>query len=195
MTFCLLHLPDAICLYRACASIVALILGPHPAAPWLFSTALLSDLFDGYIYRKYIVNHPKWRLWWPLPISLDMTGDLSLIVCGIMYACRYLYCTSWLIAFLSAASFSLLGLLCVTLPNIVPMSVSRRTYIICITTLTHISCALMLCATISAWIVYSSAHWFFYASFTIALFYYIFARIGEPSRLIRRPPNNFRKSS
>lgn len=194
MTFCLLHLPDAICFYRIFTSIIALLLGPHPATPWLFSSALLSDLFDGYIYRKYVVNHPKWKPWCPLPISLDMVGDLSLIVCGIIYACVYLYCTGWLIALLAAATFALLGLTSVILPNIVPIRVARCIYTICATTLTHVSCALMLHAAIAAWIIYTE-HWFFYASAAIALFYYIFAQIGEPSRLIRRPPANFRQSS
>lgn len=195
MTFCLLHLPDAICLYRIFTSIIALILGPHPATPWLFSSALISDLFDGYLYRKYVVNHPKWKPWWPLPISLDMVGDLSLIICGTMYACVYTYHASWPIALLSAAAFALLGLLCVVLPNLVPVRIARRTYIICITTLTHVSCALMVHAAVTSWIVYTHMHWFFYASATVALFYYIFAQIGEPARLIRRPPANFRKSS
>ena len=50
----LLHVPDVICCYRALASLAGLILGPHWLTPWLFSTALISDLWDGWFYRKYV---------------------------------------------------------------------------------------------------------------------------------------------
>lgn len=195
MTFCLLHLPDIICFYRILASIIALLLGPHPATPWLFSTALISDLFDGYIFRKYVKDHPNWRYWCPLPISLDMVGDLLLILCGIVYACLYLYKVSLIITLISVVAISILALTCVVLPNLVPPRHAKAFYVVCYTLLTHFACLLMLHAAIAAWIVYSPLHWFFYASFTIALFYYIFAHIGDPARLIRRPPANFRRPS
>lgn len=194
MTFYLLHLPDAICFYRIFASIIALILGPHPATPWLFSSALISDLFDGYIYRKYVVNHPKWKTWWPLPISLDPIGDLTLGMCGIMYACVYLYHSSWLIACCAAAFYALFAFLCVTLPNIVPERIFHLTYMVCINATTHVTCLLMVHAAIVAWAVHTN-YWFFYATATIAVFYYLFTQFGTPSRLIRRPPADFRKSS
>lgn len=171
MTFCLLHLPDAICFYRIFASIIALVLGPHPATPWLFSSALISDLFDGYLYRKYVINHPKWKPWWPLPTSLDPIGDLTLATCGIIYACRYLYCAGWVVALLCSALYALFAFLCVTLPSIVPSRIANHTYMICMTSTTHATCALMIHAAVASWIVYTHMHWFFYASATVALFY------------------------
>ncbi len=192
--FSLFHLPDIICLYRTFISIIALIYGPHPLTPWLFSSALISDLFDGYIYRKYVVNNQHYKPWWPLPISLDMVGDLSLIVCGLIYAYVYLYHTGWLMAVLYAALFALLALICVVLPNIVPKRIARGVYTASMTALTHGACLLMLHSAIASWIVYSK-WWPVYAGATVAVFYGIFALIGNRSRLIRHPPANFRKPS
>lgn len=88
--FCLIHLPDFLCIYRILASITALFLGAHPLTPTIFTSALLSDLFDGWIFRRYVKDHPAWHPWNPLPITLDPLSDFVLLICGVLYASIYI---------------------------------------------------------------------------------------------------------
>ncbi len=174
------HLPDMICFYRMGAPILALFLGEHPAVPWLFSTALISDLFDGWIFRKYVQHSPTWRPWNPLPITLDPLADFTLMLFGVLYNAKYYL-------YLNLAGILGLGALTAFVPlaSSVISTLSRNRIIRTInyTVLTHISCGLMILVTVLAWRVN-------YVSWagpilTVAIFYAIFLAIGDKRRLIR----------
>lgn len=174
------HLPDAICFYRMGAPILALILGEHPAVPWLFSTALLSDLFDGWIFRKYVQNSPTWRSWNPLPLTLDPLADFALMLFGVFYNAKY---------FLRLELAGILGLGALT--AIVPLAAtiislvirSRMVRTVNQTVLTHVSCGLMILVTVLSWRV-NYASWVG-PILTLIAFYSIFLAIGDKGRLIR----------
>lgn len=180
----LLHLPDLICCYRALASLAGLILGVHPLTPWLFSTALISDLWDGWYYRKYVVNHPRWQLWNPLPLSLDQIGDLTLICCGVLFGViHYLQCDLMGVFAYSiltvdvALGFVLINAFAVKFNNALLRMLGP-------TVQTHVSCFLMIWLTTITWkVVYGS---WVGGIITVLIFYVIFALIGDKSRLIRR---------
>lgn len=174
------HLPDAICIYRMGAPVLALFLGEHPVVPWLFSTALLSDLFDGWIFRRYVQPNPAWRPWNPLPLTLDPLADFTLMLFGVFYNAKY---------FLHLDSAGILGLGALT--ALVPSMASiisrlfrsRIARTVNQTALTHISCGLMILVTVLAWRVN-------YVSWagpilTVVAFYAVFLIIGDKSRLIR----------
>lgn len=191
MAFWLIHLPDFICLYRIVASLLALWLGIHPLAPYLFTTALISDLLDGWIFRKYVKNHPAWRSWNPLPITLDPLADFTLLISGLIYACRYLYHlsplgTTSVILLIGGISLTLNSLPFVVKPR------NARLYTICMTLLTHCACALMVMSPLVAWYLsYPYPARYIGAFGTVCLFYGLFLYIGDFKRLIRRPPPDF----
>lgn len=192
MNSIIVHVPDLLCFYRVIASILALGLGHHPAAPWLYSSALISDLFDGWFFRRYVKNNPAWHPWCKLPISsIDPPCDFVMMVAGTTYAARYAF-ELGIIASIGAAaltaSFSL-GLNFI--PNLWPRR-SELLWTICITTVTHGSLLIMLAVVVFAWYA-NSSHWLLSASITIVLFYLIFALIGNRQRFIRHPPANWRQ--
>ena len=183
----LAYLPNYICLYRAVASVVALLLGPHPAAPWLFSTALISDLFDGWLYRRYTKFHPKLsrRPYRPY----DPNADFVLIICGTLYGALY-----WLrLGFLGALKLFVLAVAMTVILHVIPYvgPPNRLLFTVCNTIMMHISCLVMVTVTVAAWRA-NTADWRFPLA-TIAIFYGIFLLIGDKTRLIRRPPPNWRQ--
>lgn len=191
MTFCLIHLPDFICLYRTIASIAALLLGQHPLAPFLFTTALLSDIFDGYIFRRFVCHHPAWRPWNPLPITFDPLADFVLLICGVLYTSRYLLHFTALATFFLVLIVASIGLILNSLPfTIRPRS--ALVYTICMTTLTHLACGLMIMAPCIAWYICYPETWPIWTIMTTLMpFYVVFFILGDTSRLIRRPSADF----
>lgn len=179
----LAFLPDIICCYRAAATIGALLLGVHPACPWLFSTALISDLFDGWLWRRYSRYHP-WLARRPY-IPCDLVADLTLILSGVAYAVRY-----WLQ--LDVRAVLIVVGIATAILQITPRvgKPSRLVFTICATLATHISCFIMLATTVIVWRV-NSPGWSG-PVLTLVAFYVIFALIGDKSRLIRRPPPGWR---
>lgn len=149
MAFWLLHLPDFICLFRIVTSITALCLGPHPLTPHLFTAALMSDLFDGWIFRKYVQNHPSWHPWNPLPITFDPLSDCILLVCGSIFICRYLLHFTIILTLCILAIIIGIGSILNTLPFLIQPH-SALLYTVCMTALTHLACGLMLLAPIAA---------------------------------------------
>lgn len=184
------YLPDVICFYRMAASILALALGESPLAPWLFSTALISDLFDGYIFRKYTKNSLTWRRWNPLPISLDQIGDLTLMFCGVLYGAEHflelpVMGKGYIGLALAVPSVALVA-------KLIAWIFRKFKYAdtICETFLTHISCGLMILVTVLAWhaVCRDSGIGCCGSIVTIMVFYLIFIAIGDRSRLIRARP-------
>lgn len=184
------YLPDVICFYRMAVSILALVLGKSPLAPWLFSTALISDLFDGYIFRKYTKNSPTWRRWNPLPISLDQIGDLTLMFCGVLYGTEHflelpVMGKEYIGLALAVPSVALVA-------KLIAWIFRKFKYAdtLCETFLTHISCALMIFVTVLAWhtVYYDSGIGCCGSIVTIMIFYLIFIAIGDKTRLIRARP-------
>lgn len=175
-------LPDVICLYRALAAVYAVILGPHPAAPWLFSTALISDLFDGWIYRHYTVYHPVLSKRPYLPC--DPLADFVLIIAGTVYATMYWWRLGWDGTAWVLAAVVIAAAIMHVIPYIRPSS--HMLYTVCTTVMTHISCCVMLVTTVIVWRV-NTDNWG-YPIVTLAVFYAIFGVIGDKERLIRRPP-------
>lgn len=180
------HLPDPICLYRALASIVTVLLGQHPAAPWLFSTALISDLLDGYFYRHYTQYHPKLskRPYRPC----DPWADFVLILSGTIYTARYWLQLDWWGVVQVLAFVSIIAGILHVIPYLGPPS--RLVYTVCTTFMTHISCFVMVASAVFVWRVNTASRLGPIA--TVAVFYLIFGLIGEKSRLIRRPPVGWR---
>lgn len=183
------HLADLLCFYRIAASIIVLIFIPNPIAPWIFGSALLTDLIDGWCFRHFTLRNPHWIPWNPLAISADQLGDLSLILCGVFYVGFYgfnLHCIELIIIDLSilAGAWAL---------TVVPSLFPRRydlAYTVCLTILTHLACLLMLLSTIGVW--YTNRYlldydWILCAGLNVAIFYLIFILIGDKKRLIRRP--------
>lgn len=180
----LLHVPDAICFYRALASVMGLLLGVHWLTPWLFSTALISDLWDGWFYRKYVGSHPDWKPWSPLPITFDPLADLTLIVCGIAFGVRYYLALD----FKGVMSIAMITVVVCAIFALSNQLARRRHYhtlgMISATLQTHISCFLMVYTAAITWkVVHGSWRG---GIITVAIFYGIFLAIGDKSRLIRR---------
>lgn len=180
----LLHLPDAICFYRALASLTALTLGEHWLTPWLFSTALISDLWDGWVYRKYVAPNPNWKPWNPLPLTLDPLADVILIFCGVLFgAKRYLNLTA------SGIIGILLLTIAVSIGFVITNQIARKTgssilKVLSPTLQMHVSCFLMIYTTAISWKV---VHYHWHGGIiTIIFFYTIFLIIGDKTRLIRR---------
>ncbi len=182
--------PDAICLYRAGASMLAILIAHYSedltyAVPWLFSTALISDLVDGYLYRRYTVNYEALRSRPKvLGISPDQGADIALMLCGVYLGARYWLLLNPLGSVKLCLLVPLIGLVFAGIPKL--FSRSAIVYTICQTLSAHVSCALMIFITVLAWRIY-------YADWTgiiltLIVFYGIFLKIGEKSRLIRRPP-------
>ncbi len=186
-----LYLPDLICLYRALSSILALFLGKHSAAPILFTSALISDLFDGWIFRNHVQPHPDWHPWNRSLVSTDQFGDLTLVVCGIIYTSRYVFRLPLFTIVTTVIIIGLFGFFLIIIPEITPDPIPAI-YTLCITTLTHLACLLMITPTIAAWYV-TSPYWLIGSIGSIGIFYMIFARIGDASRLVRLPPSDWRK--
>mgnify|MGYP001033369926 FL=1 len=179
----LLHVPDVICCYRALASLAGLILGPHWLTPWLFSTALISDLWDGWFYRKYVARHPNWKPWNPLPLTLDPMADLTLICCGVIFGSRY-YLGFDLIGVTKLFLLTAIVSICFVLVNNLAVKInSPFLKMLGPTVQTHVSCFLMVYTTAISWkVVYGRIG----ALITVSIFYLTFAIIGDKSRLIRR---------
>ncbi len=191
MSFWLIHLPDAICLYRAIASVLALLLGVHPATPWLFSSALISDLFDGWIFRKYVRDRADHHPWSPLHITKkDPLADFTLLLCGSFYACRHLFHLNRITALAVIVFITVITLVLNRIPFVTPQR-SATVYIVCITAVTHFVCGLMVASALASWYVCYPTAWQAPSAITITLFYGIFALIGDKTRLIRRPPADF----
>ena len=180
----LLHLPDAICCYRSFASLTGVILGVHWLRPWLFSTALISDLWDGWYFRKYVIHHPNWRAWNPLPITLDPLADLTLICCGVIFGAKH---------YLALTTTGVIGLFLLTgavsIVFVLMNFIARKTNSSFLKTLsptlqTHISCFLMVYTTAISWKVVCNS--WTGGIITVLIFYTIFAAIGDKTRLIRK---------
>lgn len=179
-------MPDIICLYRALATICALLAGRHPAAPWLFSTALVSDLLDGWLYRHYTKYHP-WLSRRPY-LPCDPLADLTLILTGTVYAARYWMELDWVGVIYVLAVVVVIAAILHIIPYIGPPN--DMVYTVCTTFMVHISCFMMLATTVIVWRV-NTASWYYPIS-TLAVFYAIFFLIGDKTRLVRRPPNGWR---
>lgn len=191
MNFLILHIPDFFCFYRVIASFLPLFLGIHPAVPWLYSTALLSDLFDGWFFRHYVKGNPAWHPWFPLPVSsIDPLCDFAMMIFGAVYTAYYAFELS-LVATLGVALLVLLFSLGLNaIPNLWPWR-SEALWTACITTVTHGSCLIMLAVTVGAWYT-NSSYWQIGSIVTIAIFYVFYFRIGNRQRLIRHPPADWR---
>ncbi len=188
----LAYTPDLLCIYRAFASVLVLITGITPAAPWLFATALVSDLFDGWFFRRYTMSSPYWHPWNPLPVSLDQLGDLTLTLCGTVYTMRFVLHSSHFIILLACLALALSAGFMNMIPELWPVR-SPLLYTVCITILTHVACFMMIGSMVAVWYVNMPApYWRLGAGTTIAIFYGIFLVIGDKRRLIRRPPAGWR---
>lgn len=188
----LAYAPDMICSLRILFSVSVLFLGKHPIAPYLFAVALMSDLFDGWLFRRYTKGSPYWRRWNPLPITLDPIADLALMICGVNYVGHYLYSISWGRIVLVTAVVGSIVLAFSVVPNLVSMPEARLVYTVVETAKTHVSCFIMVTSTIGVWRVNYPGSWHG-AMVTIVLFYAIFLVIGDKKRLVRRPPEGWRE--
>lgn len=178
------HIPDLICRYRIYASVAALCFGPHPITTWLFATALISDLFDGWFYRRYVHHQNPAK-----GPSLDCFSDLVLVITGSIFILKYYFHAAGISIFLCVLAIIAGAALLFFIPEIFR---SATLYTICLTTLTHIACFLMLLPTIFAcYLAPGRLSWPVEAALFLAAFYVIFALIGDKSRLIRRPPANW----
>lgn len=187
-------LADTLCFYRVAAAITALVIGPYWLIPWVFGLALLTDVLDGWAFRCFAKDSQYWAPWNPLMISVNQASNIVFILCGLAYFGRY--GLGWPVRELLAVdAIVVAGAWVLTvIPELELLAFAYDTvYTVCMTARFHLSCLLMLASTAGVWYInvgqmgYLPGPWLLYAAVNIALFYGLYAAIGEPKRWVRRP--------
>lgn len=178
------ELANLICFTRIFGSLFLAIFAPKTLfSPMFYLFLLISDVFDGYFYRKYTKGTEKDKIHWynKLPITLDPIADFCLGICGFIAWGRITGKIFPAILTIAIGAFvSIFG-------NVVLQFVSGLLWTICAMILTYGWFILMMAAQILLWIAVSEAPYtFFGIAGSICLFYLILVVFGNKDRLIRR---------
>lgn len=170
------ELPDILCFYRIFISLAILATMPKGwAFGILYSIALISDLLDGYIYRK-VNSHP--RHWFNrLPISMDPIADFIYGISGLIIGIRL---GSVNIGFVIATVIICIG------GNVILQKVSGITWQIIANLLTYGFFAIMIFADAIVWQMSVGSLWHRGFIPTMTVFYIIYFIVRDKSRTIRK---------
>lgn len=150
---------------------------PHFGLAILCSLAFLTDVMDGWCYRKFV--KVPYRHWFNrLPISMDPIADFVFVMGGVLHCSEtlkvgLLHCVGLAVIALGCNLFMALG--------------SDRTYTIVATFLTHFWFLAMEIVLARTWFCNSGEYWWVCVIITLSFFSSAFALTRqEESRLIRR---------
>lgn len=168
---------NVICWSRILASLALCFL---PPTGWgcaaLCSLALLSDLWDGWCYRRYRGEHPVH--WFNrLPISMDPLADFAFVGGCFIH-----------VAHNKIAGLVYLGLaaLVLILWQVIARCAKDLVYTIMMTGLTYYWFGMMVAAMIIVWRRNVQEYWLPGAMMTLVVFYGCYFKLEEKSRRIRK---------
>lgn len=167
-----------LCMFRI---IIAITMAIMPRHYWfvavLCSLALISDVLDGYCYRKFTKQHPYGHWFNRLPITLDPIADFCFVVGGIVYSKGHNVSVYAILAILLVAVITL---------NVGAQACSDLIWSIIMTSFTYLWFALMIATLIAVWYVSVPITWFAGVIVTMIFFYALWAKTRVKSRTIRK---------
>ncbi len=169
---------NLLCMFRI---IIAVVMAIMPRHYWfvavLCSLALISDVLDGWCYRKFTKARPYKHWFNRLPITLDPIADFCFVVGGIVYSKGHNVTVYTILAIL---------LIVVITINVGVQACSDLMWSIIMTSFTYLWFALMIAALVAVWYVSVPITWFAGIIVTMMIFYMLWAKTRVKSRTIRR---------
>lgn len=170
---------NLICWLRILASVL-LMLVMRRALGWalLYSLAFISDVWDGWCYRRVPVDQRPKHWFNRLPISMDPLADFVLVGGGIIYV----------------ADTKLLGVLTLALTaillvvwQVIGQTGSDQVFMIMMTALTYFWFGVMVFMLVMVWYCSTATPvWMIGAGVTLAVFYICYFKTRVKTRTIRR---------
>ncbi len=171
------EIPNILCFFRIGISLFLIVLMP---SNWLdgtiFSLALISDIFDGYIYRNIEEKPNHWFN--RLPISMDPIADFVFGTAGLIIACR-----SGIISIAPIVAIIVLNLI---LNFILHLVKTDFLWSLIANLLTYGWFAIMLLADFLVWYVAIGRISWIAFGITIVVFYVLFFSFRDKNRTVRK---------
>lgn len=174
----LYEMANILCWFRIVASVLlAIMVGKNIGFAILFALAFISDVLDGWYYRKFASERPYKHWFNQLPITMDPIADFFLVGGGVIHV----------------MDNKLMGLLCLIqmatvmlLWNWLGRHTKGLVYTVLMTGLTYYWFAMMITTVIAVWRRDGGEYWMAGAVVTVVLFYGIWLKTRVKSRTIRR---------
>ncbi|MBQ8984813.1 hypothetical protein IJ098_03100 [Candidatus Saccharibacteria bacterium] len=173
------EIPNILCFFRVAVSLFLMFLMPNN---WfdgvVFSLALISDLFDGYFYRKLEEEERPDHWFNGLPISMDPIADFIFGISGLIIGCRGELVSFWLVVAIVLINLGLsIGLQVVKNDQIWSILANLSTYG---------WFAVMLLSDYLVWhVAIGHGYWVAFA-ITVVVFYALLFSFRDESRTIRK---------